>query len=44
VVTANARSFPDLMNSIAEDILVKLTCICPPSKSVSAGAAPRYGT
>ena len=44
VVTASARSLPALMYSIEEDMGANMTCTCPPSRSVSAGAAPRYGT
>jgi SIR2-like domain len=44
VVTARGRSLPALMYSIASGTGAKTTCTCPPSKSVSAGAPPRYGT
>src|SRR5262249_10831445 len=44
VVTASARSLPVLMCSIEEGTETNPTCTCPPSKSVSAGATPRYGT
>src|SRR5260221_6833198 len=44
VVTASARSLPVLMCSIEEGTEPNATCTCPPSKSVSAGASPRYGT
>src|SRR5205085_11601888 len=44
VVTASARSLPALMYSIDEGIEANITCTCPPSRSVSAGAPPRYGT
>ena len=30
--------------SIDEAIEANVTCTCPPSRSVSAGASPRYGT
>ena len=43
VVTASARSFPVLMCS-TEVISANIVGTCPPSRSVSAGAAPRYGT
>src|SRR6266481_4372783 len=42
VVTASARSLPVLMCSIEEGTEPNATCTCPPSKSVSAGASPRY--
>ena len=41
VVTANARSLPALMCSIDAGMSMNMTCTCPPSRSVSAGAAPR---
>src|SRR5262245_39871458 len=41
VVTASARSLPALRYSITEGMEVNVTCTCPPSKSVSAGATPR---
>ena len=44
VVTASARSLPARMYSIDDGMVSKPTCTCPPSKSVSAGASPRYGT
>src|SRR5215471_885094 len=44
VVTASARSLPALTYSIDEDMLANMTCTCPPSRSTSAGPAPRYGT
>ena len=44
VVTASARSLPALMYSIDEGMVAKKTCTCPPSRSVSAGPPPRYGT
>src|SRR5262249_27684598 len=44
VVTASARSFPVLTYSIDEVPPAKHSCACPPSKSVRAGASPRYGT
>src|SRR5262249_40023527 len=44
VVTASARSLPALTYSIDEDVLANMTCTCPPSRSASAGPAPRYGT
>ena len=40
VVTAIARSFPDLMNGIAEGIESNISWIWPPTSSVSAGALP----
>src|SRR6516165_368736 len=44
VVTAKARSLPALMCSIDAAMSVNVTWICPPSRSVIAGPAPRYGT
>src|SRR5262249_36200701 len=44
VVTANGRSLPAVMCSIDDDIGSKITCTCPASRSVNAGALPRYGT
>src|SRR5262249_5025433 len=44
VVTAKARSRPDLICSIDGGRPMNITCTCPPSRSVIAGAAPRYGT
>src|SRR5574341_1339708 len=44
VVTAMARSLPDLMNGIAEGIESNISWICPPIRSVKAGALPLYGT
>src|SRR6516165_8396834 len=44
VVTASARTFPDLMCAIEEEMLSNSTCSCPASRSVRAGALPRYGT
>ena len=44
VVTASARSLPALTYPIEDGIGSNVTCICPPSKSVSAGPMPRYGT
>src|SRR5580704_11762660 len=44
VVTASARSRPARTCSVEEAALSNMTCTCPPSRSVSAGAAPRYGT
>jgi len=41
VVTASARSLPALRYSIDEDMLASMTCTCPPSRSTSAGPAPR---
>jgi len=43
-VTASARSEPDLMCWITDGMLSKITCTWPPIRSVSASAAPRYGT
>src|SRR5262245_59816091 len=36
-VTASARSLPALIYSIDATVVGNMTCICPPSKSVSAG-------
>jgi hypothetical protein len=44
VVTAKARSLPALIYSIEAAMSVNVTWICPPSRSVIAGPAPRYGT
>src|SRR5713101_900025 len=44
VVTASARSLPDLMNSIEDGILSNIASTVPPIRSVSAGPEPRYGT
>src|SRR5262249_27418004 len=44
VVTAKARSLLALMYSIDAAMSVNVTWICPPSRSVIAGPAPRYGT
>src|SRR5262249_10352270 len=44
VVTASARSLPPLTYSIEEDRVENMTCPCPPSRSISAGPPPRYGT
>src|SRR6186997_329696 len=41
VVTASARSLPALTCSIDEDMPGNMACTCPPSRSVSAGPAPR---
>jgi hypothetical protein len=41
VVTASGRSLPDVMYSIVAGMVLKITCTCPPSISVSAGASPR---
>ena len=41
VVTANARRLPDLTCASEVAISVNATWICPPSRSVTAGAAPR---
>src|SRR6516225_6924394 len=38
------RSFPALMCSIDSGKGLKITCTWPPSRSVVAGAPPRYGT
>src|SRR5262249_24173194 len=43
-VTASARSLPVLTYSIDETVLANATCTCPPSKSVSDSASPRYRT
>src|SRR5262249_11131779 len=42
-VTASARSLPPVTYSIDEDMVANMTCTCPPSRSTSAGPAPRYG-
>ncbi|MCY1202392.1 hypothetical protein D9M72_138780 [compost metagenome] len=39
-VTATARSLPDLMNGVADGIESNMNWICPPTRSVSAGALP----
>ena len=44
VVTASARTLPALMVSIDSGKGLNITCTWPPSRSVSAGAPPRYGT
>src|SRR6266511_398703 len=44
LVTASPRSLPALMYSADVGTLSNITCTCPPSKSVSASAPPRYGT
>src|SRR5262245_31674865 len=44
MVTAKARPLPALMYSIDAAMSVNVTWICPPSRSVIAGAALRYGT
>src|SRR5262249_58259699 len=44
LVTANARSLPALMYSMDAGTVPNITCTWPPSRSVSAGASPRYGT
>src|SRR5262249_31755011 len=41
VVTANARSLPVLMCSIDDGVSANITCTCPASRSVNAGALPR---
>ena len=38
MVTASARSLPALMYSIDAGMDANMTCTCPPSRSVSAGA------
>src|SRR5262245_60063274 len=43
-VTANGRSLPVRMCSVNDSMPSNMTCARPPSRSVSAGAAPRYGT
>ena len=43
-VTPSARSLPDLMWPIEPGRLSNTDCSWPPSRSVSAGAVPRYGT
>src|SRR6266508_3097639 len=44
LITANGRSLPALMCSIDSGKGLKITCTWPPSRSVVAGAPPRYGT
>src|SRR5262245_39092307 len=44
VVTASARSFPDLTCSIDVRMLPNRTCTCAPSRSDTARPPPRYGT
>src|SRR5207248_800954 len=44
LVTANARSLPALTYSMDAGTVPNITCTRPPSRSVSAGASPRYGT
>jgi hypothetical protein len=44
VVTARARSLPALMYSIDDEMMANIASTCPPMRSVSAGAPPRYGT
>jgi hypothetical protein len=44
VVTASARNLPALMYSIDDGMEPNISCTCPPIRSVSAGAIPRYGT
>ncbi len=44
VVTASARNLPALMYWMDEVAETNITCTCPPSRSISAGAVPRYGT
>jgi antirestriction protein ArdC len=39
--TASERSVPARMYSIAKGAVGNITCTCPPSRSVSAGASPR---
>ena len=41
VVTAKARSLPDLINSIDAGKGSNETCTCPPSRSARACGAPR---
>ena len=41
MVTASARSLPVLIYPIAEVMAPNITCTCPPSRSVSAGAKGR---
>ena len=43
VVTASARSLPALMYSIDDGRWRNMTCTCPPSRSVSAGAVAAIG-
>src|SRR5262249_15439398 len=44
VLTASERSLPARTYSINEGMLSKLSWTCPASRSVRAGAVPRYGT
>src|SRR5688572_25912996 len=44
VVTATARTLPDLMWAIDDGRLSKPIWICPPMRSMSIGPAPLYGT
>ena len=41
LVTASARSVPARTLPITADRLAKITCTCPPSRSLMAGASPR---
>jgi hypothetical protein len=43
-VTAGARSRPALMYPIDAGMESNVTCTCPPIRSVSESAEPRYGT
>src|SRR5215475_14177819 len=44
VVTASARSLPDLIYSTDDAVDSNVTCTCPPSRSVRAAPPLRYGT
>src|SRR5262245_46355970 len=44
VVTASARSLPPLTYSINDDMVSNMTVTFHPSRSISAGPPPRYGT
>src|SRR5262249_54032822 len=44
LVTANARNLAGLRCSIDDGVSANITCTCPASRSVNAGALPRYGT
>ena len=43
-VTANARSFPDLICGSDGGRLSNINCTCPAIRSCNAGALPLYGT
>ena len=44
VVTASARMAPERMCGRPVGRSPNHTCTCPPTRSVTAGAEPRYGT